>query len=123
MIKVWNCLLLIVLLACSTTKDEVEGIFIRPINHEYSLGDDTLFIKAINKRTYQIEKRSKFQRTVKVRGKMPPVEFQKRSWTGFYDGEHKLIIETNQGKVIIFSDDKELITMGSLEYKRAQVKD
>jgi hypothetical protein len=110
-------------MACSTTKDEVEGIFVRPINHEYALGDDTLFIKAINETTYQIEKRSRFQRTVKKRGKMPPLEFQKRSWTGFYDKEHNLIQEVNQSKTIVFSEGKDLIMMGSLEYKRAEVKD
>mgnify|MGYP003575377056 CR=1 FL=1 len=123
MIKVWSCLLLVGFAACASGKDDVEGVFVRHINHEYALGDDTLFIKAINKTTYQIEKRSKFQRPVKKRGKIPPVEFQKRSWTGSYDEEHNLIIESNQGKVIIFSDDKELITMGSLEYKRAEIKD
>ncbi len=121
--KMWSCTLLVGLVACASRKNEVEGVFTRTIDNQYALGDDTIFIKAVNKSTYQIEKRSKFQRTVKKRGKMSPVEFQKRSWTGSYNGEHNLIMETNQGKIIIFSDDKELITMGSLEYKRVDVKD
>jgi hypothetical protein len=123
MIKVWSCLLLVGFADCVSRKNEVEGVFTRTIDNQYALGDDTIFIKAINKSTYQIEKRSKFQRPLKKRGKMSPVEFQKRIWTGSYDGEHNLIMETNQGKVIIFSDDKDLITMGSLEYKRVDVKD
>ena len=120
MIRFFSVLLLMPFATCLPKKDSVEGIFVRTINHEYAIGDDTLFIRALNKSVYQVEKRAHFQRTIKGRGKMSPIEIQNRTWTGSYDEAHNIIREDKQGRVLVFSQDKELVLMGSLEYKRAK---
>ena len=120
MIRIFGILLLLPFTTCFTKKESIEGTFVRSINHEYAIGDDTLFIRALNKSVYQIEKRARFQRKIKARGKMSPVEIQNRTWTGSYDEAHNIIREDKQGKVLVFSQDKELVLMGRLEYKRAK---
>lgn len=120
MIRVFSFCLLMPLAACFSKKDKVEGTFVRQINHEYALGSDTIFIRPINETTYHIEKRASFQRTTKSKGKMSPVEFQNRNWKGVYDNVHNLIREDMQGRVLVLSEDKELIIMGNLEYTRAE---
>lgn len=104
--------------SCKDKKDHISGTYVRTIDHEYALGNDTLFIKVINATTYQVEKRSSFQRIVKVKDKVPALETQKRTWMAMYDKDHKLLREPNQGKVIVFSEDKDLLLMGNMKYKK-----
>lgn len=111
-------ILSIALSSCKDKADHISGTYIRTIDHEYALGNDTLFIKAINATTYQIEKRSSFQKIAKIKGKVPTLETQKRTWLATYDKDHKLLREPNQGKVIVFSEDKNLLLMGKMEYKK-----
>jgi hypothetical protein len=120
MIRFFGILLLLPFTTCLTKEKSVEGTFIRAINHEYAIGDDTLFIRALNKSVYQVEKRARFQRTIKERGRIPPIEIHNRTWTGFYDEARNIIREDKQGKILVFSQDKGLVLMGSLEYKRAK---
>jgi hypothetical protein len=120
MIRFFGILLLLPFTTCLSKKESVEGTFVRTFNHEYAIGDDTLFIRAINKTVYQVEKRARFQRTIKGKGKMSPIEIQNRTWTGSYDEAHNIIREDKQEKILLFSLDKDLVLMGSLEYKRAK---
>lgn len=120
MIRFFGILLLLPFTTCFNKKDSVEGTFVRAINHDYAIGDDTLFIRVLNKGVYHVGKRARFQRTIKARGKMSPVEIQNRTWTGSYDEANNIIREDKQGKVLVFSQDKGLVLMGSLEYKRAK---
>ena len=120
MIRFFSVLLLMPLATCFTKQEIIEGTFVRTINHEYAIGDDTLFIRALNRSVYQVEKRARFQRTIKGRGRVSPVESQNRAWTGFYDEAKNIILEDKLGKILVFSQDKDLVLMGSLEYKRAK---
>ncbi|GEM_PF-5675965 len=113
-------LFMVVLGACSGGGDPVSGTFIRTIDNEYALGNDTLIIKAINATTYQVEKRSTFQRTVKVRGKIPALESKKRAWMAIYEPDHKHLREPKQGKLIIFSDDFKLLVMRNMQFRRLE---
>jgi len=83
MIRFFGILLLLPFTTCLTKEKSVEGTFIRAINHEYAIGDDTIFIRALNRSVYQVEKRSRFQRTIKGRGKNTPCRNSKQDLDWF----------------------------------------
>ena len=107
---------LFILCSCSSNKDEVTGTYIRTIDHEFATGQDTLIIKSVNNTTYQIEKRSKYQRI--LNGKLQTAESHRTKWTVIYDAPNHMLRETNQGKVLFISEDGKRLLLGALEYRK-----
>lgn len=117
------CGLLILLLACqSNNRDEIRefipGIYARFSDHEMRKEYDTIKINVISDagNNYSLIRSSSFQR--KLDGKEFPWEYTKEEWTGVYDENKKVLNETRKGKVISFVPEKNILLVGTTEYKK-----
>lgn len=106
----------IAILSCSNQSENIEGIYVRIIDHEFAIGTDTLFVKLANDKTYLVEKRSRFRRILKK--KLQPSESHSQKWVGKYDDRDHFIRVEQSGKTIAFSEDKKTLLLGASEYQR-----
>ncbi len=97
-------------------KDFIPGTYKANINQEYSIGHDTLFIKAISNfgNTYQLTRISSFIR--KIDGIEYPLERKTKKWVATYDSNNKVLNETAQSAIISFNPDKRKLYVGSRRY-------
>ncbi len=104
------------ILSCSNKSENIEGTYVRTIDHEFAIGGDTIFINLINDKTYLIEKRSRFRRILKK--KLQPSESSSQKWVGTYDDKDQFIRVELSGKTIAFSEEKKTLLLGTSEYRR-----
>ena len=114
---------LVFLLACDSTKSDeirafVPGTYARFSDHEMRTQYDTLKITVISEtgNNYSLVKSSSFQR--KLDGKEFPWEYTKEEWTAVYDKNKRILNETRKGKVISFVPEKNILLVGTTEYKK-----
>ncbi len=110
-------------LACSPSKtDQVEsfiqGTYVRFSDHEMRKEYDTLNIEVLSEagNNYQLLRSSTFQR--KMDGQNFPWEHTKEEWTAIYDPQRKVLYETRKGKLISFIPEKNILLVGTTEYKK-----
>lgn len=117
-----NIIVVIVLsalmISCKQDAERITGVYVRSIDHEFAIGQDTLIIKSVHAPTHQIEKRSRYQRILK--GKLQAAESHRTKWTGIYDKVNHLIRENVQGKVLVLSEDGKTLLLGALEYRKIE---
>jgi len=90
----------------SINSDDLPGIYASHYDGEYSKGEDTLLVSAVNDDTYAIERRSSFQR---IRDEiMQPVQTNIVHWTTVYNEADKALHEQRQG-IILYASDTALI--------------
>jgi hypothetical protein len=101
-------------------KSFIPGTYIMPYANEYSKGNDTLIIKALNKygSNYQVERNTAYQRIRS--GKELTRESKHEQWVCIYDSKDKVLNETRTGKVISFLPEKKTLLIGSNEYKKIE---
>ena len=111
------------LLACSSSKtDEVEsfipGTYVRFSDHEMRKEYDTLSIEVLSEagNNYKLLRSSTFQR--KMDGRSFPWEHTEEEWTAIYDPQRKVLNETTKGKLISFIPEKNILLVGTTEYKK-----
>lgn len=114
----WVVSILALIVSCKDTSDSINGTYSRLIDHEFATGNDTLIIQQVNDVTYRIEKRSKYKRI--INGKVMEPESHRTKWTAIYDAGNQLLRETNQGKVLLLSEDSDRVILGALEYERVK---
>jgi hypothetical protein len=115
--------MLLLLLACETNKSDeirefIPGTYARFSDHEMRKEYDTIKIDVISEagNNYRLIRSSSFQR--KLDGKEFPWEYTKEEWTGVYDENKRVLNETRKGKVISFVPEKNILLVGTTEYKK-----
>ena len=110
------------LFSCSYKTDEIRafipGTYVRFSDHEMRKEYDTLRIEVISQagNNYRLLRSSTFQR--KMDGQSFPWEQTKEEWTAIYDSQKKILNETKKGKVISFVPEKNILLVGTTEYKK-----
>ena len=110
------------LFSCSSKTDEIRafipGTYARFSDHEMRKEYDTLSIEVISEagNNYRLLRSSTFQR--KMDGQSFPWEQTKEEWTAIYDSQKKILNETKKGKVISFVPEKNILLVGTTEYKK-----
>lgn len=110
------------LFSCSSKTDEIRafipGIYARFSDHEMRKEYDTLRIEVISQvgNNYRLLRSSTFQR--KMDGQSFPWENTKEEWTAIYDESKRVLNETKKGKVISFVPEKNILLVGTTEYKK-----
>ena len=113
---------LTLLFACNSKDDEVRsfipGTYARFSDHEMRKEYDTLKIEVISEagNNYRLVRSSSFQR--RLDGQTFPWEYTKEEWTGIYDETKRVLNETRKGKVISFVPEKNILMVGTTEYKK-----
>jgi hypothetical protein len=111
-------------IACDTfsgkdqVKDFIPGVYSIHLEGEYSKGEDTLIINRSSDEgnTYLITRNSYYQRILE--GKLQPWEHKTEHWTALYNEKDKVLLEQRKGKVISFSPERNVLLLGSSEYKK-----
>ena len=110
------------LFSCTSKTDEIRafmpGIYARFSNHEMRKEYDTLSIEIISLagNNYRLIRSSTFQR--KMDGQNFPWEHTKEESTAIYDDSRKILNETRKGKVISFVPERNILLVGTTEYKK-----
>ena len=110
------------LFSCSSKTDEIRafmpGTYARFSDHEMRKEYDTLSIEMISLagNNYRLLRSSTFQR--KMDGQNFPWEHTKEEWTAIYDDSRKILNETRKGKVISFVPERNILLVGTTEYKK-----
>lgn len=114
---------LLTLLACHFSKKDtvrsfIPGSYARFSDHQMRKEFDTLKIEPLSEsgNNYRLLRSSSFQK--KLDGQSFPWEEKKEEWTAIYDEEKKVLQETSKGKIISFVPQKNILLVGSTEYKK-----
>ena len=108
--------------SCSSNnkKTDISGTYVTQFKNEYSITTDTIVLTASesSSQTYNIERRTGFN---KVRnGKILPKQFKVAKWTTTYNTTKELLQETDLGKQISLSPDKQSLKLGDTEYQKVK---
>ena len=111
------------LLACESSKSDeirafIPGIYARFSDHEMRREYDTIRINVVSEagNSYTLIRSSSFQR--KLDGKEFPWEYKKEEWAAVYDENKRVLNETRKGKVLSFVPAKNILLVGTTEYKK-----
>ena len=110
------------LFSCSIKTEKmrafIPGTYARFSDHEMRKEYDTLSIEIISEagNNYRLLRSSTFQR--KMDGQNFPWEHTKEVWTAIYDASRRVLDETTKGKVISFIPEKNILLVGTTEYKK-----
>lgn len=101
-----------------STQDFMPGMFVRPIQHEFAVGSDTLVITRVKGNVYIIVKKAGYQRILD--GKAQGFESAVERWSALYDVQKKQLLEQRHGKVLTFDVDGKKLFVGGSEYQKIQ---
>jgi hypothetical protein len=110
------------LFSCSITADKIRtfipGTYARFSDHEMRKEYDTINIEVVSAagNNYRLLRSSTFQR--KMDGQSFPWEHTNEEWTAIYDESKRVLNETRKGKVISFVPEKNILLVGTTEYKK-----
>ena len=110
------------LFSCIVKTDEIrpfiQGTYARFSDHEMRKEYDTLSIEIISEagNNYRLVRSSTFQR--KMDGQSFPWEHTKEEWMAIYDASKGVLNETRKGKMISFVPEKNMLLVGTTEYKK-----
>ena len=110
------------LFSCSSKTDEIRafipGTYVRFSDHEMRKEYDTLRIEMITEagNNYRLLRSSTFQK--KMDGQSFPWEYTAEEWSAIYDESKRVLNETKKGKVISFVPKKNILLIGTTEYKK-----
>ena len=114
---------LLLLFACNSSKTDefrsfIPGVYARYSDHEMRKEYDTLKIEMISDagNNYRLIRSSSFQK--KLDGQTLPWEYSREEWTAIYDEDKRVLNETRKGKVISFVPERNILMVGSTEYKK-----
>ncbi len=114
---------LLLLLACESSENDeirafIPGTYVRFSEHKMRKEYDTIKIKVISEpgNNYSLIRTSSFQR--KMDKKEFPWEYTKQVWTAAYDENKRVLNETRKGKVLSFVPEKDMLLVGTAEYKK-----
>jgi hypothetical protein len=113
--------LVVLMVSCKAGKSDnvlvfIPGMYVKPINHEFAHGSDTLIIRPLEGSTYEITKRSAFQRI--RNGKILPLERTSETWIGIYDANDQVIHEQRKGKLLSFVPKENKLLVGATAYQK-----
>ncbi|CAN5396555.1 hypothetical protein BH10BAC2_BH10BAC2_46450 [soil metagenome] len=96
----------------------IPGTYSSHLKGEYSIADDTLAISKVNDlgNTYAILRHISFQRIIE--NKIQSLEYKREKWIAIYDEKDKVLYEQKDGKIISFAPEKNMLLLGSSEYKK-----
>jgi hypothetical protein len=111
------------LFACNSSKSDdirsfIPGTYARFSDHEMRKEFDTLKIELISEpgNNYRLVRSSTFQK--KLDGQSFPWERVDEEWIAIYDQSKRVLHETRKGKVISFVLEKNILLVGTTEYKK-----
>lgn len=114
---------LVTILGCNLAKNDkirsfMPGTYARYSDHEMRIEYDTLRIESIGEQgnNYRLIRSSRFQR--KLDEKILPWEYTSEEWAGIYDESKGILNETKKGKVISFVPERNVLLVGTTEYKK-----
>lgn len=121
--KLLSFICLLVFFSCNTTvKDEVKdfipGTYVRASEHEFGVEHDTLLITLQNPTAneYKIVRRWKYDRVLD--GKPVAPEYKNTNTTGIYNGETKMLQETETAETYSFDPKQNALFAGSTKYQK-----
>lgn len=113
-----SCLSCCILYSCDfgSNKDFIPGTYVREVKNEFSVGNDTLAIGAVNQVTYFIIHKGSYHRIKD--GKLLPIKSISENWSASYDENKKILMESKRGKIISFDPSKNILFVGGSQYKK-----
>lgn len=110
------------LVACNSEGEKagasITGVYVQKISNEFAKGDDSLIVNVLDKNagTYSVQKNYGFMRYLD--GEEKGRDYTTQKYTTVYDKEHKQLIDDFKGVIFTFMPDKNVLLMGSAEYKK-----
>jgi hypothetical protein len=103
-----------------TVRQFIPGKYVRKIENEFSVANDTLYISVLSKQgnSYRIEKRTSFHRLAQSARVAPSAKSE--SWTAVYNESEKVLRETVKGKVLAFLPERNAMLLGTSEYQKIE---
>lgn len=101
-----------------TTRPFIPGTYVKDIHDEFTQGMDTLTIKILDYRSsnYSIVRKMSYTQTIDGKSLSPKQDIHK--WTAVYNANSLQLIENSQGRVFTFSPGRNVLSMGSSEYRK-----
>ncbi|WP_144043693.1 hypothetical protein [Sphingobacterium cellulitidis] len=98
------------------TKAFIPGTYVNSATGGYSTADDTLTIVPTDVDTYNIHRRTGYNRIRE--GKKGQREHETEQWQAVYDKATKTLIENRMGKHITFYPESNSLRVGTREYHK-----
>jgi len=110
-----NMIIFLLLLCGCAGASDITGVYTKHVESEYSIGEDTVFIKRLNDRSFLVERHTGFQRIAdgKLSAKQQMVQYS----TATPSGSNQLL-DTKSGAILTFTTDK--LLLGTAEYIKIQ---
>ena len=98
----------------------IPGTYSSHAEREYSIADDTLVISKVsnNGNAYTIVRYISYQRIIEK--KIQALEYKTEKLMAIYDEKDKVLYEQKYGKIISFAPEKNMLLLGSSEYKKVK---
>jgi len=96
----------------------IPGTYSSHAEGEYSIADDTLVISKVSNKgnAYTIVRYISYQRIIEK--KIQALEYKTEKLMAIYDEKDKVLYEQKYGKIISFAPEKNMLLLGSSEYKK-----
>lgn len=94
----------------------IPGTYVNHAKGDYSLADDTLVIRLLEGSSYEILRKTGFNRIAD--GKTGKREYETEIWNAVYDSEAKVLNERRYGKVFSFYPDSAMLRLGNRTYNK-----
>ncbi|TWR25478.1 hypothetical protein FPZ42_12835 [Mucilaginibacter achroorhodeus] len=98
----------------SETNSDFSGSYVNKAQSEYSIAFDTLILSKKSELSYEIERKTGFQ---KIRnGSIMAKEFKSERWSAQWNKDNMFLSETELGRQITFSEDGKSLSLKGTEY-------
>jgi len=108
-----NMVIFLLLLCGCARSGDTTGIYTKHVESEYSIGEDTVFIKMVSERAFLVEKHTAYQ--LIANGKLGPKQQMVQYSTATPSGNSQLL-DNKSGAVLTFTADK--LLLGAAEYQK-----
>ena len=121
--QLFSIISVVLFISCGTHRSEtvqnfIPGLYIKEIKQEFAIGMDTIFINLLDKQasSYKIIRKSNYQQMID--GKVLSPKQEVHNWIAYYDLNKNQLIEPNNERVFTFLPEKNMLLMGSSQFKK-----
>jgi len=108
-----NMIIFLLLFCGCAGASDITGVYTKHVESEYSVGEDTVFIKRVSERLFLVERHTGFQRIAE--GKLSAKKQMVQYSTATPSGSNQLQ-NNKSGVVLTFTTDK--LLLGTAEYQK-----
>lgn len=108
-------------MGCGKTQPAISGTYVNSAGSAYSIAHDTLVVEREEGNHYLIHRRTGY-RVIADTGKPGPWQYAREEWRAEMDESSRVMTERRNGKVISFSVDGRMMSVGKRKYERVLEK-